>query len=140
MINKKGYLLNPETGDIISNSSGAKMFSMKDIDERGEVPGPFSIDKNNFNPHKVRGVFDYDKNGKPRISRDRRSNKFMDKNGAEVTERGYRIDKERNLIDNKGSKKLKHFQMTKDGDLPRLFNYDGRKFDITDMIGQVDKD
>ena len=30
--------------------------------------------------------------------------------------------------------------MTKNGDLPRLFNYDGRKFDLTDVIGQVDKD
>ena len=30
--------------------------------------------------------------------------------------------------------------MTPDGDLPKLFNYNGRRFDITDTIGQVDKD
>jgi hypothetical protein len=30
--------------------------------------------------------------------------------------------------------------MTKDGDLPKLFNYNGKRFDITDIIGQVDKD
>lgn len=30
--------------------------------------------------------------------------------------------------------------MTSDGDLPKLFNYNGRRFDITDIIGQVEKD
>jgi len=30
--------------------------------------------------------------------------------------------------------------MTGDGDLPKLFNYNGRRFDINDVIGQVDKD
>ena len=140
IINKKGYLLDPATGDIINNFNGAKMFSENEIDGKGEVPGPYSIDHNNFNPHKVRGSFDYDKNGNPRIPKDGKTKKLVDKNGAFVSERGYRIDTNKNLIDNKGVKKLKHFQMTKDGDVPRLYNYDGRKFDITDVIGQVDKD
>lgn len=30
--------------------------------------------------------------------------------------------------------------MTSDGDLPKLFNYNGRRFDITDTMGQLDKD
>jgi hypothetical protein len=30
--------------------------------------------------------------------------------------------------------------MTSDGDLPKLFNYNGRRFDITDVLGQVEKD
>ena len=30
--------------------------------------------------------------------------------------------------------------MTSDGDLPKLFNYNGRRFDITDCIGQLEKD
>jgi hypothetical protein len=30
--------------------------------------------------------------------------------------------------------------MTPDGDLPKFFNYNGRRFDITDIIGQIDKD
>ena len=30
--------------------------------------------------------------------------------------------------------------MTPDGDLPKFFNYSGRTFDITDLIGQIDKD
>jgi hypothetical protein len=27
-----------------------------------------------------------------------------------------------------------------DGDLPKFYNYNGRRFDITDIIGIVDKD
>lgn len=30
--------------------------------------------------------------------------------------------------------------MTSEGDLPRLFNYNGRRFDISDCIGQLEKD
>jgi hypothetical protein len=30
--------------------------------------------------------------------------------------------------------------MTDDGDLPKLFNYNGRRFDIVDTLGYVDKD
>lgn len=44
------------------------------------------------------------------------------------------------MIDNHDRKKFDKSQMTADGDLPKLFNYNGRRFDITDTIGQVDKD
>lgn len=44
------------------------------------------------------------------------------------------------MIDNHGRKKFDKRQMTPDGDLPKLFNYNGRRFDITDCIGQFDKD
>lgn len=30
--------------------------------------------------------------------------------------------------------------MTEEGDLPKLFNYNGRRFDITETIGQIEKD
>jgi len=29
------------------------------MDERGEVPAPFCIEKYNFNPHNIMGDFDY---------------------------------------------------------------------------------
>jgi hypothetical protein len=35
------------------------MFSLRDLDERGEVPAPFCIEKYNFNPHNLMGDFDY---------------------------------------------------------------------------------
>jgi len=35
------------------------MFSQSEIDEKGEVPSPFNIEKYNFNPHNIMGDFDY---------------------------------------------------------------------------------
>jgi hypothetical protein len=36
--------------------------------------------------------------------------------------------------------KFHQTQLTSDGDLPKLFNYNGRRFDIVDCIGQHAKD
>jgi hypothetical protein len=63
--NLRGYLVDPKTGDIVNNLNGDKMFDKKELDERGEIPAPFNVEKYNFNPHLSRGDFDYDKNGKP---------------------------------------------------------------------------
>lgn len=65
MTNERGYLVDPKTGDIVNNLNGERMFDRKDLDERGEVPAPFCFEKHNFNPHAVRGEFDFDRNGKP---------------------------------------------------------------------------
>jgi len=35
------------------------MFSPDEIDSRGEIPAPFSLERYNFNPHNVMGDFDY---------------------------------------------------------------------------------
>ena len=35
--NERGYLIDPKTGDVINNMNGEKMFSAKDLDEKGEV-------------------------------------------------------------------------------------------------------
>jgi len=42
------------------------MFTPHDVDERGEVPAPFSLEKYNFNPHQIMGDFDYI-DGKPEV-------------------------------------------------------------------------
>jgi hypothetical protein len=117
------------------------MFPKEDLDEKGEVPAPFSIEKHNFNPHTSRGDFDYDRNGKAIVPQDpRNKGEFCDKRGSKVSSRGYRMDDSRNIIDNHARKKFDNHHTTSDGDLPKLFNYNGRRFDITDVIGQVDKD
>ena len=46
-----------------------------------------------------------------------------------------RVDKDGNIVDNQGRKKFDKSQATPDGDLPKLFNYNGRRFDIVDTIG-----
>lgn len=58
--NQKGYLANPRTGDIIEGVSGKVMFPAADMDERGELPAPFCIERFNFNPHNLAGDLDYD--------------------------------------------------------------------------------
>lgn len=137
--NQRGYLIDPKTGDVINNLNGETMFPEKDLDERGEIPAPFNVEKHNFNPHRSRGDFDYDRNGKPIIKKNS-SGQYVDKRGAIVTARGYRINEQGHLIDNYGRKKFDKAHMTADGDLPKLFNYNGRRFDIVDTIGQLDKD
>jgi len=53
------------TGDIVENYQNKKMFDQKDIDERGEVPAPYCVEKYNFNPFMVRGEYDLDRQGRP---------------------------------------------------------------------------
>ena len=110
------------------------MFEKTDLDERGEIPAPFNVEKYNFNPHLCRGDFNYDKNGKPIINKDKNLD-FVDKKGNKVTSRGYRVDKNGNIIDNNGRKKFDKSHLTSDGDLSKLFNYNERIFELTDWIG-----
>lgn len=72
IINARGYLIDPINGNIINSHNGAVMFPKNDIDERGEVPAPFCIEKHNFNAHKVMGEFDFDANGKPKIPKNKK--------------------------------------------------------------------
>jgi hypothetical protein len=44
------------------------MFPQVDLDDRGELPAPFSIEKYNFNAHSLMGYFDYE-DGEPQIIR-----------------------------------------------------------------------
>jgi hypothetical protein len=83
--------------------------------------------------------FDLDSHGNPILNHVPQG-AWVDRRGTEVTSRGYRLDKDGNIIDNVGRKKFDKSQLTQDGDLPKLFNYNGRRFDITDVIGSVDKD
>jgi hypothetical protein len=44
------------------------------------------------------------------------------------------------VVDNYGRKKFDKKQTMDGGDIPKLFNYNGRRFDVTECIGQFDKD
>ena len=61
--NVRGYLQDAATGDILENHTKQKMFDCAEIDEKGEVPAPFCVEKFNFNPHELMGTleFQYDK-------------------------------------------------------------------------------
>ena len=36
------------------------MFNVEDLDDRGELPAPFCVEKYNFNPHDLQGDLDHD--------------------------------------------------------------------------------
>lgn len=46
------------------------MFNQNDLDEKGELPGPFCLEKHNFNPHWCMGDFDYAADGRPVVLKD----------------------------------------------------------------------
>ena len=60
-------MIDAATGDIVENMQNQKMFNKIDMDERGEIPAPYSVEKYNFNPLGIKGEFDFDKTGKPLI-------------------------------------------------------------------------
>ena len=140
-MNEKGYLISAE-GDVLENQKMKKVFDKKDIDERGEIPPPFNLEKFNFNPHDIRGYFDRDSHGDEIIgNRTNDDGKPIDKLGRLVNAQGYLIDKAGNLVDKRGRMRLHHrFMEMNRGNLPLLFNYKGKKYDIRDVIGDFDKD
>jgi len=96
------------------------MFNKEEVDEMGEIPAPFCVEKFNFNPFTVKAK------GSP-------------KRGQKVNEKGWLTDAEGNIIEGRfGRVKFDKRQLTKDGDLPKMFNYNGRRFDIQDVMGDID--
>jgi hypothetical protein len=98
-----------------------KVFDHKELDERGELPPPFNLERYNFNGHDVRGFFDRDKDGNEilkGLKRDRQGF-FVDKLNRRVNEHGYLIDMYGNLTDKRLRTKLhKHIMDQNGGDLP----------------------
>ena len=136
--NPLGYLVNPN-GDILNNRDKGVMFEKDKLNDNDELPAPFGVEKFNFNPIRALGNLDYFRNGEPKI-KELPNGMKTDKKGDPVTEKGWRIDENDNMIDNNGHKKFDKSQILDNGDLPNLFNYDGKPFDIKDVIGQVEKD
>jgi hypothetical protein len=90
-VNERGYLQDPSTGDIVENIENRKMFDKADIDERGEIPAPFCVEKYNFNPLLVRGELDYDRAGRPIFNKGKKG-ELIDKKGQLVNKKGWLVD------------------------------------------------
>jgi hypothetical protein len=106
-VNEKGYLIDERTGDVVEKEQKRKVFDFKDLDERGELPPPFNLERFNFNIHDVRGYFDRDADGNEILAskRDAQGN-LIDKLGRTVNEHGYLVDAKGNLVDKRGRVKL----------------------------------
>jgi hypothetical protein len=143
LVNEKGYLINEKTGAIRSRFTYEDLFmptmggSNHDF---GELPMPYRIEKWNFNPHKIMGSFDYDRKSKKPIFLKNKYDQFTDKNFRPVNQGGLLINKNEAIIDNEGHVKFNKEMLTAQSILPPLYNYQGRLYKITDIIGQLGKD
>lgn len=137
-VNEKGYLVD-EKGNVIDSKTEKQMFDKKELDPNGDIPMPFRLERYNFNPHDITGDCAYDRNNKPKLN-ETPDGKLVDNSGRQVNERGILIDEEGNVIDKYNRKKLDKNQLTNNGDLPMMFNYNGKQFKMQDVMGQFDKD
>jgi hypothetical protein len=93
--NIRGYRLDPRTNNVIENMGGKTMFEADKIDERGEIPAPYCVEKFNFNPHDLMGDLDFDFDKKtnmaiPRLFKTKQGF-FMDKRNRRVNKFGWLI-------------------------------------------------
>lgn len=128
------------------------MFTKVELDERGELPAPYCLEKHNFNAHEIKGDVDEIPNETassttgghgtkaPQIViKKNEKGKMVDRKGKRVNKKGYLIDERGNILDKHGRKKLDRTQLTSDGDIPRLYNFNARRFDLIDVLGIFDK-
>jgi hypothetical protein len=59
LVNEKGYLIDGESGNVIEKEDKRTMFRKSQLDDMGELPAPFSMEKHNFNPLEMLGHLDY---------------------------------------------------------------------------------
>lgn len=105
LTNNRGYLLDEKSGAVVENLNREQMFSASEMDERGEVPGPFCVEKYNFNPHQLMGDFDYI-NGQPQLMQTKQGH-FMDKKSRRVNKHGWMtLAGQGHLVDVSGRKKF----------------------------------
>ena len=104
-MNERGYLVDEKTGDIINCVDKAKMFDKNDLDDRGEIPMPFCLEKHNFNPHNIRGDFDLDKFDQPKILKNKKG-ELVDKKGRKINKLGYLVNQNGDIVDKNGRKKF----------------------------------
>lgn len=59
LVNEKGYLIDPKNGSVIDREQKRTMFTKSQLDEYGDLPAPFNMEKHNFNPLEIFGHLDY---------------------------------------------------------------------------------
>jgi hypothetical protein len=58
LVNKKGYLIDAKNGNIIEREHSKTIFTKSQLDEYGDLPAPFNLEKYNFNPLEILGNLD----------------------------------------------------------------------------------
>lgn len=83
-VNERGYLINETTGAIYSKFTFEDLMMpiTQSVDDYGELPMPFRLERFNFNPHKILGNFDFDVQTKKPI--------FLKNKFGQLTDKSYR--------------------------------------------------
>ena len=105
-VNQYGYLIDFQ-GNVINNKTGRVAFAYKDLDEKGNLPMPYSVEKYNFNPFDLLGTFFYDDFDDPlSFQRGHRGGKVIDELSQVVSVQGFLMDGEGSLLDRNGQKRF----------------------------------
>ena len=141
-VTEKGYLRDRYGHILYASKNRVRAFNEKELDERGEIPLPYSWDRYNFNAFDVCGNVKTDPvTGSPVKTNQRKGEPLTDRNGYQINNKGFLIDQNGNIVGRSdGEVKLDIHQQTKDGDIPMLYTYDGRRFHIRQVMGDFDRD
>ena len=103
---------------------------------------PFAIEKFNFNPFQMLGTFFYDDLDDPlSFQKSTRSGKYFDEFGRQVSVQGFMMDNEGNIVDKAGLVRFAAKQFKPYGGLmPKMYNYQGKTFEIQEVMGVFDRD
>ena len=137
-VNEKGYRIN-QKGDVVDTVSGKLMFRKGELDEKGELPAPYSLERFNLNPHDVRGDLDRNRHGELVFHKTKKG-QIVDKQGRLVNEQGLLVDEKGNLKDKHGRTKLTSKQLYRSGAIPKAYNMEGKKYDVNSVCGEFKKD
>jgi len=140
-VNQYGYMIDVQ-GNVINNKTGRVAFAFKDLDEKGNIPMPYSVEKFNFNPFDMLGTFFYDDYDDPlSFKRGHRAGRDIDELGQIVSVQGFLQDHEGSLLDRNGTKRFDAKQFKQFGGLmPKLYTYTGKTFEIQEVMGVFDRD
>jgi len=105
-VNQYGYMIDVQ-GNVINNKTGRVAFAFKDLDEKGNIPMPYSVEKFNFNPFDMLGTFFYDDYDDPlSFKRGHRGGRDIDELGQIVSVQVFLQDHEGSLLDRNGTKRF----------------------------------
>lgn len=133
-VNEKGYLWD-RYGNIVTGIDKKNwIFGEPQLDDFGEIPLPFSFDRYNFNLHDLTGNVS-------NMSRPKNQKLHKDLNSWVINRKGWLCDEEGNLVSRQtGEIVFDKKQLTKDEEIPKLYNYDGTRFEIQSVMGNFERD
>jgi len=147
-------------GNVL-NQLGKAVVLQKDLYKKDEeIPLRFDLERHNFNPFDIIGNIDDTKISPTKRSNYKRdnspasrwihsekkkrgvSNLNFDLNGRNINKYGFLIDglRDGHIVNRRERKLMDRVYLQPNGDFPLLLNFDGCKFHIKDVIGDLLRD